>query len=235
MNLFVTKLAGVFSQSLAHSARIVGQCWLCDQPAQYYCGCCQVCFADLPRPPPRNLRPATSPDYCHTWLAALYYQAPVEGWVKRFKFHAQPMLMRPFATLIAAQVVAYHKQQRCALPDYIVAVPMSFQRWQKRGYNQAQLLAEQLSTLLGIPLGNVLETNRQRAQQHQLSKASRMVNMEGAYRVNQPVATAHWALVDDIITTGATLNSAALALTEAGAEQVSGWALAYTPAANDTL
>lgn len=233
MSPMLNGLQAALNQCCAISTRIVGQCWLCGQPCQLHCGCCQLCFADLPRPPPRNLRPLTSPDYCHTWLAALYYQAPVEGWIKRFKFQAQPMLLRPFATLIAAQVIIYHKQQRLALPDYITAVPMSFQRWQQRGYNQAQLLAEYLSELLGIPLMHTLELRRQSLHQHQLGKVSRLANMEGAYKVKSPVAAAHWAVVDDIITTGATLTSAALALSHAGAEQVSGWALAYTPAEPD--
>lgn len=234
MNVIFDKLMGYMTASSELASGIVGQCWLCGQQGSRQCGCCQTCFTDLPRPPPRNLRPLDCPDYCHTWLAAMYYQPPVEGWVRQFKFHAQPMLCRPYAILVAAQVLAYHRQQRIPLPDYIVPVPMAFGRWQARGYNQAELLAQQLSVLLGIPWKSVLALQgaKQHAgtRQHQLSRTQRMANMNGAYRTTMQIDSGHWVIVDDIITTGATLTSAAQTLIASGADQVSGWALAYTPA-----
>lgn len=220
---------------VARSAlRILGQCWLCGQSDPIYAGCCNTCFADLPRPPPVSLRPRSADDHCQVWLAALYYQVPVDTWVYQFKFRAQPSLARHLAVLIAAQVLVYHKQQRKPLPRLLVPVPMPLQRWQQRGYNQALLLCRELSLLLGVPCVNVLclreDANREPRIQHQLSRSQRQQRMATRYRCNTVIGGGHIAVVDDVITSGSTVNAAAVALLDAGADEVSGWALAYTPA-----
>lgn len=216
--------------------RIVGQCWQCGQHGIFHCGCCATCFADLPRAPPRNLRPLRAPDYCHTWLAAMYYQPPLDYWLHQFKFHGQYRLALHFAPLLCAQVLAYHKAQKRRLPSLLVPVPMSNRRWQRRGYNQAAVLVKAISPLLGIPWANALHVNDASASltQHQLGARERSLAMQGRFTFDcqqvQGRLQGHVALVDDIITTGSTLNGGAMALLEGGADEVSGWAFAYTPA-----
>lgn len=214
-------------------ASILGQCWLCDQPGKLTCGCCDTCFADLPRVAPINLRPKDQDDFCHTWLAACTYEKPLQAWLQAFKFNAQPALTKSFATLIAAQAVIFHKQQQAKLPRLICSVPMSWQRWRKRGYNQAELLAKGVAKILGIPYQPLLIRRAGEHSQHSLGKTQRFANMKNAFESKVELEGGHIVVVDDIITTGATLNSAALALLEAGADQVSGWAVAYTPADSD--
>lgn len=212
--------------------RILGQCWHCGQRGIYYCGCCAVCFADLPRTPPQNLRPGQAPDYCRTWLAALFYQPPVDHWVSQYKFHSHYGLADDFALLLSGQVLAFHRYHKRLLPSILIPVPMSHTRWRRRGYNQAKTLCQAVSKVLGIPYLDVLDINpaAQAVTQHQLSARQREQAMGHRYRLRTPVRAAHVALIDDVITTGSTLNAAAIALLEGGVDEVSGWALAYTPA-----
>ena len=214
--------------------RILGQCWHCGQHGVYHAGCCTVCFADLPRTPPHNLRPAQSPDYCQTWVAALFYQPPVDHWVSQFKFRGHYALTRHFALLVSGQVLAYHRQHKRPLPALLVPVPMSHARWRQRGFNQAKVLCQSISDLLGIPFADVLAVNPavQAMTQHQLSAREREQAMRYRYQLNSRMSAAHVAVIDDVITTGSTINAAAIALLEGGVAEVSGWALAYTPASS---
>ena len=212
--------------------RMVGQCWHCGQSGVYQCGCCTVCFQDLPRAPPRNLRPAQALDYCRTWLAAMYYQAPIDYWMYQYKFYGQYNLAQAFAPLISAQVLAFHKATQRCLPSVLVPVPMSNARWRRRGYNQARTLCQAISCVLGIPFVDSLVVNPRAPAliQHRLSAREREQTLSQRFLVRQVIDVSHVAVIDDVITTGSTLNAAALALLEAGVDEVSGWALAYTPA-----
>lgn len=214
--------------------RILGQCWHCGQRGINYCGCCSVCFADLPRTPPQNLRPVKAPDYCQTWLAALFYQPPVDHWVSQYKFRGHYGLAHDFALLLSGQVLAFHRYHRRPLPSLLVPVPMSHARWRRRGYNQAKTLCQAVSKVLGIPYLDVLDVNPavQAVTQHQLSANQREQAMRHRYRLRTSMRATHVAVIDDVITTGSTLNAAAIALLEGGVDEVSGWALAYTPASN---
>ncbi|WP_126788695.1 ComF family protein [Aliidiomarina sedimenti] len=213
------------------SLDIVGQCWLCDQSRVDHCGLCSTCFNDLPRLPPHNLRPLTRPDYCHIWVAPLSFQPPADRWLYRFKYHSTPALASHFAVLLAAQIIAYHKQSRTPLPDAVCAVPMSWRRWRQRGFNQARELATATAKVLGLPVLDRLIRVGGEHQQHQLDWAARQANADQAFaHCGRACGCRHVAIVDDVITTGATLTAAARVLLENGVEQVSGWALAYTPA-----
>lgn len=207
-----------------------GLCWLCDSGSPLYCGCCRTCFNDLPRLPPVNLRPVRADDYCSTWLAALRYCAPVRGWIYQCKYQTVARLAGYFAMLIVAQVTVYHRQQRLLLPDALMAVPMSVKRFGQRGFNQADLIARSVSRILGIPFVDGLVRVGGEHQQHALNRSQRAQNMADAVRITAPVAALenkHVAIIDDVITTGATVNAAACALLEGGVGWVSGWALAH--------
>jgi len=118
-------------------------------------------------------------------------------------------------------------------------IPLSWARLIRRGYNQAGILANRLSQLLGIPVdySSLTRTRHTRAQSS-LSRRERQRNLSAAFRADlsarryrsgapgPPVRCV--ALVDDVMTTGATLASASLALQQAGVEQVHCWVLAHT-------
>ena len=111
-------------------------------------------------------------------------------------------------------------------------MPVSPDTLRKRGYDQAQLLAQEAAKALGKPVLPLLEkTGKNRPQSSLTHGRERFANVAGVYTVPQPAAAAgqRILLIDDILTTGATLNEAARTLRQAGAGQVVAAALCRTP------
>ncbi len=118
--------------------------------------------------------------------------------------------------------------------DLIVPVPIHRQRRIRRGYNQAELLAEQISLLTGIPMQRNLVLRRKKTKaQKALGRESRRQNLMNAFTVPDPGAELlkgkHVLLVDDIYTTGSTADAVSIRLLEAGAASVSVLCLAVSP------
>jgi len=206
-------------------------CPLCSYGEASALGLCQVCFNDLPRCPPVNLKThmARAPDGVRLLLAALWYMAEVRYWLATFKFRGRSAEAAAMATLMAAQAVQLYGQQQLKLPDYLVPVPMTKKAWAARGYNQAQLLAKAVSELMGIPLWYGVIRTKQTKYAHRLSaKARRQVLKESFKRIEELPRGTRIALIDDVVTTGATLGAIVSTLPRAGII-VDAWALAYTP------
>lgn len=106
----------------------------------------------------------------------------------------------------------------------VVPVPLSTARRYARGYNQV----EEVAKVAGVPLTQLLERVRDTPPQSSLTRARRLTNMEGAFRVHDVLDPMHFYIVlDDVLTTGTTLASAMAALRAAGARNVTGLALAH--------
>ncbi|MDH4334498.1 MAG: ComF family protein [Chloroflexota bacterium] len=109
----------------------------------------------------------------------------------------------------------------------LVPVPVHPERQRQRGYNQAALLARVLASRVGLPLRDVLVRTRPTARQHGLSRAARLHNLRGAFGLAECVPPGSAAvLVDDILTTSATLEACAEVLRAGGAARVVGFAIA---------
>jgi ComF family protein len=123
--------------------------------------------------------------------------------------------------------------------DLVLPIPLSEARLRERGFNQAWEIARRVARGLGRPAcSDVLIRTVHTPPQTGLTRAARASNLRGAFAVRPQARTQvegrHIALVDDIMTTGATFSAATLALKQAGAEAVSVWAVARTPEpAND--
>ncbi len=147
--------------------------------------------------------------------------------IHALKYEGKTQLARPLGSLLAQ---SYLTREQVA--DLIVPVPLHRERQQQRGYNQAQLLAEICATKLNIPLDATLLT-RTRATPSQvgLSVSERQQNMQGAFlctptRATGTLYTRRIVVVDDVCTTGATLEACAAALFAVGAKAVWGLVLA---------
>jgi ComF family protein len=140
----------------------------------------------------------------------------------RLKFH------RDFA---AGRVLAQAMAERCTglpRPDAIVPVPLHRARLRQRGYDQALELAKPLARALNLPLlGNVLHRHKTTTAQSRLDADARQRNLRDAFVVDGGTALPkHVVLIDDVMTTGATLHAAAHALRKAGVHQVDAWVCA---------
>ena len=146
-----------------------------------------------------------------------FYDGPLRRLIHLFKFERVDSLAAPLGKYLAR-----------ALPvdcqfDVVVPMPLHwFRRWQ-RGFNQSELLAGQVARRLGLPVsGNVLGRSRHAAPQSGLSSAARRRNVAGLFEVadRRLIEGRRVLLVDDVLTTGATAQTAARALKRAGAAQV---------------
>lgn len=159
--------------------------------------------------------------------AATLYEGLAREAVLALKYEGTRRLAEPLGDLLAA---AARRDE--LTPDLVVAVPLHDDRQRERGYNQAQLLARRCAWRLGAPLAmDVLTRQRATMPQVGLSAAQRRVNVEGAFVLAHAAATSKLAgkrilLIDDVTTTGSTLDAAAAALLPARPAAI--WGLAVT-------
>lgn len=216
-----------------------GRCIFCLAPAHAERPWCQACFEGLPWNLPACPRCAEpQPDAwrgrtCGACLrrppafvgarVPLRYTDEVAWLVRRFKFQASP---RAGMVLLALLDEALSEEAR-AWPQALVPVPLHAHRARGRGFDQAEWLAARLARRLGVPLlcGRRL---RDTPSQRGLDRRERRANLRGGFRMAAPLP-ARVALLDDVMTTGATLEALARACLATGAEEVEAWAVARTP------
>ena len=159
------------------------------------------------------------------------YEAPLDQLVLDLKFGAQLALAPLFGRLLAQ---AMRQQPRAAWPALLAPAPLGRQRLAERGFNQALEIGRTLARELGLPLqARLLERCRDTAPQTLLAPAERRANMRLAFTVPPAklsrVRGLHVGVIDDVITTGVTLDEIAASLKRAGAARVTCLAFARTP------
>jgi len=154
-------------------------------------------------------------------VAAFAYTFPMAQLLQAYKFGEQIKLAP-----ILAERLAQHIE---VLPDCIVPMPLHPLRLRERGFNQSLLLARELGKRLKVPvLPDACQRIRNTAPQSTLALLARGRNMRKAFSCSAAVAGIHIAVVDDVMTSGASLNELAHALLRAGASEVSNWVVART-------
>ena len=194
-------------------------CALCQEAAAAPGGRCASCDA---RPGPLA-----------ACAAAVWFEGAAATWLKRFKYAAPGLLgLDPAAEAVALALIREAGRGRRPLPDAIVPVPLHPARIRARGFQPAALLAGALARSLELPLlaGRLIRT-RDTPSQTGKGRAERRRNVAGCFGVVSPAPLPRslW-LVDDVVTTGATLGEAARALRRAGSREIAAVCAARTPA-----
>ena len=208
------------------------RCAGCGQIGELFCPACRAQVQ--PVPPPvcvRCGRPVPAAGRCPGCLAghfhvsairaAALYADPLAQAIHRFKYENRPELHLPLGELLAS-----YWRDRSASVDLVVAVPLHEKRLRERGFNQSDLLAAVLCREVRLPLlqPGILRRERDTQQQMLLGPAERRENVQDAFRWHgPPLAGCKVLLIDDVATTGSTLEACAVALLAAGASKV--WAL----------
>lgn len=190
--------------------------------------CCGRCALPLPVPMPLCGQCQRVPPPWHDVWVPFVYAWPLDILESRFKFSGGLAAGRVLSACWLASGLPP------VTPDLLVPVPLHTGRLRKRGYNQALELARPLARRFGLPLAHdVLSRARSTGSQTELDAAARATNVRAAFAVKRVPVQKHVAIVDDVMTTGATLAECARVLLAAGVERVDVWALARTPLPGD--
>lgn len=211
-------------------------CLLCGAPSGKET-LCPACHADLPwhdapQCPACALPTATatlcghclqkSPAFDRT-VAAFSYAFPLDALIQALKYSHQLTALTPLAVALS------QKAQAAPRPDILIAMPLHPLRLRERGFNQALELAKIVSQTLDLPLPmDGAKRIRATAPQVGLPWKERIGNLRGAFSCSLDLHGKHVAILDDVMTTGASLHELALALRRQGAREISAWVVART-------
>ena len=181
-------------------------CISCDEPrdaeSAYFCGGCAI----LIEPTSTHFQPPQK-------RAALYhYGGPLGTAIHRFKYRGRTDLAGPLARLMLPAAARYRGKVDCVMP-----MPLHRNRLRERGYNQAALLARPIAKALSVPLRWDLRRVQHSAPQVGLTTSERAQNIRDAFACLTDLNGARVLLIDDVMTTGATLSAGSEALRDAGA------------------
>lgn len=192
-------------------------CWSCGSAAGGGRALCRTCRGRLRWAPP-DVDPVLE---LAAW-APVAYQGPARALVRGLKFRGAAGLADELAAAMAARAPAG------LLQGVLVPVPLSRARLRERGYDQARRLACALAERTGLSVGAILQREGRPARQSGRGRAARLALEPGSFSARR-TAPPRVVLVDDVITTGATLTACAEALRGAGAREVVAVAYARTP------
>lgn len=157
----------------------------------------------------------------------MQYAWPLDRLIWSYKYRGDVALAKPLGRWLAQSLKDAHIDIQP--PDCLLAMPLHRQRQQERGFNQSLQLAKCLHDQLRIPLSTALAERRKLTPpQASLPWAERRKCLRGAFTAGDGVAGLHIAIVDDVMTTGASLDELATTLLKAGARRVDCWVLART-------
>jgi ComF family protein len=214
-------------------------CLLCQARAPAGRDLCVACDRSLPRVPaacPRCGSPGAGigtdavcgacqkdPPAFDATRAMFRYDAPVDRLVHQLKYHGRLELSRVLGGYLAEHIMELDDP----LPDVVVPVPLHVSRLRERGYNQSLEIARFVAGRLRIPLDRQgVQRLRPTAPQAELPRDQRRKNVRGAFGVNGAFSGQRVAVVDDVMTSGHTVNALAQCLHDNGAKEVRVWVVA---------
>ncbi|MDZ7725492.1 MAG: ComF family protein [candidate division KSB1 bacterium] len=195
-------------------------CLICENPLQNNTLICPQCQHSLDQAvlPRDHLKtnPVSVPEpQFDAAIAALSYTRSVQTLIHNFKYNGYSRLSKIFAGYMTDQIKTNNLQF-----DSLQPVPLHSGRKRERGFNQAESLCKSLSKQFNVPLLDCLIRHRYTSQQAKYHREKRFQNVKNAFKLKQSVRVNHIALVDDVITTGATVNECSRLLKESGAREI---------------
>jgi ComF family protein len=221
-------------------------CAICEKSLERHEFVCANCIAQIERVPPPFCRCgcalSENADVCSDCATRLWYfdQARAYGYydeenalgrlIKALKYGGERALVRPLTDLLVEMSSEFQDQ-----PQAITFIPMTRNKKRERGFNQAEQLARELAQRLNLPLVKALEKIRETRPQASLSGVDRLTNLETAFRLASPPQCSNIILVDDVVTTGTTIETASRVLREGGYEKIFVLALARVRTVSDRV
>jgi ComF family protein len=214
-------------------------CILCGNPGFNALDICETCHKRLPKninSCPRCAEtfssPVSAPALCgrcinetpefDATVAPFIHQEEIRYLISGLKFGAQFKNARLLGGLLAESL-----EKTETIPDFIIPVPLHKARYHERGFNQALEIARAVSQKLQLPvIHNTCVRDKDTSHQTGLSAKKRLQNVRRAFSIINPIVANHVAILDDVMTTGATANELAKVLKRAGVNRVDVWVCA---------
>ena len=198
-------------------------CAACDTALPYFnAPHCPVCALPTPTGDVCGHCLAQPPSFTDT-TAAFGYTFPLDKLIQAMKYGKQLPLAHTFAKKLAQRI------DKNALPDYVIPMPLHPAKLRIRGFNQSLLLAATITHALNLKLlTNACQRVRDTPPQSALPWKERNKNVRNAFRCDVDLTGRHIAVVDDVLTSGASLNAFAEAAQKRGASRISAWVVART-------
>jgi len=224
------KLLALLAPRSCHWCRAIlergSACASCVAALPWNANACRACALPLTRAGETSVCSdclRDSPPQDRSW-AAFRYESPIRQAIVELKFRGRLAPAHVVGGLMAEQLA----RRAAPLPEVLVPMPLYVRRLQRRGYNQAVELGRELARRLSLPLASrAARRVRATLEQTRLDGAARRRNVRGAFLVDpRSVRGRHVALLDDVITTGATVAELARATRAAGATHIEVWAAA---------
>ena len=234
----------LFNLNTFKQAVFVQNCLLCDAPQASIHAVCRPCLNDLPWQPKTSCPQcglSSSGQLCGSCISAppdfdithsvFLYEFPIDKMMQRYKYGSSLNIGDTFGRFLAEKIKLDVLNNNNV--DLIIPMPMHPQRLKERGFNQALEIAKVLSRLLTKKSREKLDFKSVARQtltppQASLPLKQRVKNIKGAFKVNAELKGKRIAIVDDVMTTGASLNELAKTLKKAGAAHVECWVIART-------
>jgi ComF family protein len=204
---------GLCPSCSAAAPRIDNPCRQCGAaiavfPGDIRCGRCQT------RPPAFELT-----------IAPFTYAPPLSGIVYQFKYRRRIALARPLAKILAREI----KSRGIELPELMVPVPLHWTRLVRRGFNQSWEICRALSAELSIYAErSAIKRTRRTPPQTELPLRRRRLNVRGCFKIEPSLRVDSIAIVDDVITSGETINQVASLFKKHGVQNIQSWAILRT-------
>jgi ComF family protein len=218
-----TRLKALCSDCFQRLPHISNPCFRCAL------GIPEISFAEVNPEPICGACIADNPLQYRT-VSPLCYLFPIPELIAQMKFQGNLVYLKLLTEVFADYAQAAY--QNDSLPQCIVPVPLHANREFVRGFNQAELLASQVAKALGLPCETLMKRTRNTPSQMHLKISERERNMKNAFALRKKstaLAYQHVAIFDDVLTTGATTQSMARVLLNAGCRRVDIWSVARTP------